>query len=193
MHIIISKLYPLFPSPSYPFINVKSWHCRATSPYDGQKYAQEETFHWKQSILPLLKFTGLWYRQFNVPNKKEKCQVQPRQRLLQPGMYCSIWRRITARGPNSNILLCHKQWVWDFHNWDDSKCNRTAVTTTMDRKCCCVLPALLGRCYCSPTVRRWNGISVLETNSISVLLGQPKCMLLVLFPLKYITFVLLRM
>jgi hypothetical protein len=186
MHIIISRHCPLFPSPSYSFINVKSWHCRAASPYDGQKYAQEETFYWQQSILLLLKFTGLWYRQFNVPNEKEKCQVQLRQQLLQPGMCCSIRRRITARGPKSNVLLCHKQWVWDFHNWDDIKCKNTAVTTTVDRKCCCVLSATLGRCYCLPTVRKWKGMSVLEANSISVLLGQPKCMLPVLSPPKYI-------
>jgi hypothetical protein len=129
---------------------VKSWHCRATSPNGGHKCAQEETFHWKQSILTLLKFTGLWYRQFNLPNEKEKCQVQPRQWLLQPGMCCSIRRRIMARGLKSNV-----QWVWDFHNWDDIKCKRTAATTIMDRKCCWVLSASLGRCYCLPTVRKW--------------------------------------
>jgi len=30
--------------------------------------AGEETFHWQQSILPLLQYTGIWYRKFNIHN-----------------------------------------------------------------------------------------------------------------------------
>ena len=60
----ISCICPLNSPSSDPFKNVKFWDCRVTSPYVRQKCAQvKELF-----ILPLLKFTGQQYRQFNIPN-----------------------------------------------------------------------------------------------------------------------------
>jgi hypothetical protein len=44
IHIIISRLCPLISPSSDPLINVKSWHCRVTSPCVGQKCAQVKKF-----------------------------------------------------------------------------------------------------------------------------------------------------
>jgi len=65
--VCISKVMTLPPqfTITRPIHKCEILTLQSDFPYIVQKFAQAK----KLSILPLLKFTGLWHKQFNIPNE----------------------------------------------------------------------------------------------------------------------------